>query len=74
MWRGTEHVIALFAVFTIVNPKRRREQTEGEHRERHGLRATWTVKTRTKTLFEVLTPVFIDFQHYATLCSGHREN
>ena len=36
--RGTEHVIALFVVFAIFNAKRRREQTEREHRERDGLR------------------------------------
>ena len=36
-----------------------------------------TVKTHggaMLTLFEVLTPDLIDFQRYATLCSGKRKN
>ena len=54
--------------------KQRGEQTERERRERHGLRAHRDCKTHRNTIFEVLTPGFIDFQHYATLYSVNRKN
>ena len=46
----------------------RQSEIEVEHGE-----LTETVKTPRKTRFEVLTPILMDVQHYATPCSGNHK-
>ena len=57
----------MIAVFDIFKAKRGQEQTKRKHGERDNLVLRETVETPEETLVEVVTPVFINFQHDATL-------
>ena len=73
MRRGIELVIAFFAVSSTFNAKWRR-QDRARRTGNTEILLQRLVKTPKKTLFEVLTPVCIDFQQDATLSTENRRS
>ena len=66
--------LSMWLLLSLFSPFSMQDERRGNTENEIAWELSETVKTHRTSLFEVLTPVFIDFQHYATLCSGNRKN